>query len=539
MDNLYELIYDPETTDGVFGISLVEDPAIQIEALQFSKSKEDIPTHVIDNLIKKGEREPLVSGNWVCIDTQTITDSIQFSEIDSNSNLISEQDNEFFKIRYKYAPESATLKSREFCRKMVSANKVYRKEDIDNASNIGINGQFAKSGSSSYDIWLFKGGVNCKHKWVRKIYFNNSNKELSYNEALKKISELPKNVKKQITITNNDPRVGQVASSSNNYWKMSSEEKRILVSPVLIPNQQIYRNSVGSDGKPGYVYISSETIEQLQQNFFRENYNHNSSIEHKYPIADGVFVFESWIIVDPNNDKASALGYDLPKGTWMVSMKIENDTIWNEYIKSGKIGGLSMDATLLSEKVSNNTIKFKKEMKKELFSQMLKKAIVKRVAFNSNLNEFVIGEGVSVFASELVEGAIVTDVEGNVKADFVFDYEGNKYTTDVDGVIVSIETVDPVAEVLELSDEDVDAILEQVQEDIANDYEVKIAELEKENADLRAEIAELKGEVAEVEVKLEEALEFSKNKPASKGVTVSFSKASKQSKGILGAVRSK
>lgn len=533
MDNLYELVYDPETTDGVFGISLVKDPAIQIEALRFSK--EEIPSNVIDNLIKKGEKEP--NGDWVCIDTQNVSDLIQFADIDSEADLFSEQDNAFFRIRYKYSPESVNLRSREFCRKMVQANKVYRKEDIDEASQSGVNGQFAMSGTSSYDIWLFKGGANCKHRWVRKIYFNKSNKQLSYAEALAKIAKLPKAVQNAVVVPSNDPRVGQVASSSNNYWRMSSEEKRVLVSPVLIPNQKIYRGSVGKTGKPGFVFVTEETIEQLQQNFFRQNHNHNSSIEHLYPITDGVFIFESWIIEDPLNDKAKALGYDLPKGTWMVSMKIDNDTIWNSFVKTGKIGGLSMDATLISEKVNNENLKFNQEMKKETFNAKLKKALVKRIAFNSDVLEFITKDGVSVFATELVEGSIVTDVDGNIMPEAVLEIEGRIYETDTEGVIISVKEVEVEVDTIELSDEMLEEALEEVKEEIVNEYEVAMAELTKEVEELRAENAELKLKIADAEVKVEEVVELSKHRPASKGVKVAFRKDNVPAKGILGAIR--
>ena len=63
-------------------------------------------------------------------------------------------------------------------------------------------------------------------------------------------------------------------------------------------------------------------------------------------MLEGVYFFESWIVTDSKNDKANALGFDVPVGTWMMSMKVENQTIWNEYVKTGKITGFSIDSRL-------------------------------------------------------------------------------------------------------------------------------------------------------------------------------------------------
>ena len=86
----------------------------------------------------------------------------------------SNQDRGLFKVRYAYAPKAASTKSRGFCKQMVDLSKkgvVYRKEDIVTMGKEGVNGQFAPKGSSTYSIWMWKGGVNCHHYWTRKVYF--------------------------------------------------------------------------------------------------------------------------------------------------------------------------------------------------------------------------------------------------------------------------------------------------------------------------------------------------------------------------------
>ena len=75
-----------------------------------------------------------------------------------------------YKVRYGYSPEQAGSNSREFCKKMIGAKKVYRKEDILEMGNKAVNAGFGKGGADTYDIWLYKGGARCHHFWMRKVF---------------------------------------------------------------------------------------------------------------------------------------------------------------------------------------------------------------------------------------------------------------------------------------------------------------------------------------------------------------------------------
>ena len=75
-----------------------------------------------------------------------------------------------FLVRYQYSPLKAGANSREFCKKMVAAKKVYRKEDIIRMEQLSVNAGFGPNGSNNYSVWLYKGGARCQHKWVRKTY---------------------------------------------------------------------------------------------------------------------------------------------------------------------------------------------------------------------------------------------------------------------------------------------------------------------------------------------------------------------------------
>ena len=100
-----------------------------------------------------------------------------------------------FRVRYQYAPLSYSANSREFCKKMVNAAKIYRKEDIDRMSTMPVNKGWGLNGADTYDIWLYKGGGDCHHFWMRKTYrakkkgvkpsVGNPNAEVSVNKAKK------------------------------------------------------------------------------------------------------------------------------------------------------------------------------------------------------------------------------------------------------------------------------------------------------------------------------------------------------------------
>ena len=123
------------------------------------------------------------------------------SEQDGESRKESQKGNTFL-VRYFYSPARVSNSSREFCRKMVKAKKVYRKEDIIAMDDIAVNPNFAKSGddSGTYSIWLYKGGARCHHYWSRRTYLRKDGskslgKKLYDSQAKAKGFEAPDNPK--------------------------------------------------------------------------------------------------------------------------------------------------------------------------------------------------------------------------------------------------------------------------------------------------------------------------------------------------------
>ena len=136
------------------------------------------------------------------------------------------------------------------------------------------------------------------------------------------------------------------------------EEQRILMGLVLQPDQLIYR--VDEDGNEFEMFFSAETIKDFSQNFFQSGFQLNSKLEHDEPI-EGVTFVESWLVENPKVDKSAAFGLEYPKGSWLVSMKVDNDDIWNNYIKTGELKGFSIDGMVELEEV---TLKSNIEMSK-------------------------------------------------------------------------------------------------------------------------------------------------------------------------------
>ena len=117
------------------------------------------------------------------------------------------------------------------------------------------------------------------------------------------------------------------------------KDKQILMGPALIPNKKIYRRSGEEEY---YIFFSDDTVRKAAELFLSKGKQNNSTLEHEIEL-NGMSVVESWIIEDKEKDKSNLYGFDLPLGTWMVSMKVNNDEVWSSYVKTGKVKGFSIE----------------------------------------------------------------------------------------------------------------------------------------------------------------------------------------------------
>jgi len=237
--NIYFKTLQPlEFKEEIVAPTDVVEESTGIEDSSFSLSSDATDAQleeVFDRLAEFGEDEDLE--NWDLVDERPV-DYEQEAYLDSLLKLAktgdafpnakSEQDGvskdgRKYKIRYAYAPNSAKSNSRDFCKKMVSAKKVYRKEDIERMGKQEVNAGFGPRGAANYDIWLYKGGARCHHFWMRKTYLakaegvtpdaKNPNADISVNQARKAGVDLPKNDKKVATRPVDMPNEGFLPKS--------------------------------------------------------------------------------------------------------------------------------------------------------------------------------------------------------------------------------------------------------------------------------------------------------------------------------------
>jgi hypothetical protein len=117
-------------------------------------------------------------------------------------------------------------------------------------------------------------------------------------------------------------------------------EKRILMGAALVPDKQIYRVNEKTK-EEYYIYFSADTVRKASELFLMNSNQNNATYEHDKKLK-GMSVVESWIIEDEKQDKSAKYGFSLPKGTWMISMKVNNDEVWKD-VKEGKVKGFSIE----------------------------------------------------------------------------------------------------------------------------------------------------------------------------------------------------
>ena len=119
-----------------------------------------------------------------------------------------------------------------------------------------------------------------------------------------------------------------------------NDEKRLVMGPILIPDKKVLR--IDGEGKPYHVFFKPETIKRLSEMYLEKKYTDKSTLEHDGSV-EGVNLVESWIVEDRMKDKSAVYGLSLPAGTWMGTFKINNDEIWEDYVKEGKVRGFSIE----------------------------------------------------------------------------------------------------------------------------------------------------------------------------------------------------
>ena len=255
------------------------------------------------------------------------------------------------------------------------------------------------------------------------------------------------------------------------------EEQRILMGLVLQPDQLIYR--VDEDGNEFEMFFSAETIKDFSQNFFQSGFQLNSKLEHDEPI-EGVTFVESWLVENPKVDKSAAFGLEYPKGSWLVSMKVDNDDIWNNYIKTGELKGFSIDGMVELEEVTlKSNIQMSKNNKNIL-------ALLKQIVSGAEqevevtLGSVKSGELDIQFDGETLEvGApvfLLADEEKVSLADGTYKLDEGGEIVVKDGLVESMSEAEAEEEVAPEAEEVVEAELEEevIEEVNADEESMKV-----------------------------------------------------------------
>ena len=271
------------------------------------------------------------------------TEEEVISAIGALNDLLSQEGEGMTKRLYRYRAGRSLpsgSESRRFCRIMMSRpNQYYTEEEIDEISNFELQPGMGPGGINFYDVFKYKGGVNCRHRFV------------AYNQY-------EANGRKVVAEIGPVGQSGEIASSSNDWWRMSkdqqfhfsADEQRIVTAPAMIPNMMIPRRD--ADGNMFHVYFSQDTVRKIAKKFLEENNQHNTDINHDDNVSNENTLLESWIVEDPEMDKAKALGFNVPPSTWMVSYKINNDETWKQ-IKDGVLNGFSITGQFIESNSKN------------------------------------------------------------------------------------------------------------------------------------------------------------------------------------------
>ena len=150
-----------------------------------------------------------------------------------------------------------------------------------------------------------------------------------------------------------------------------NKEKRLLMGALLIPQKPIYRRNGEEEY---YIFFSKKTVARASQMYLQNGNQSQSTLEHDKQLK-GLTLVESWIVEDKAKDKTALYGLDVPVGTWMGSVKVDNDEVWNDYVKSGKVKGFSIEG-YFADKLERPNEELKEDLSaEEKLINELKKAL--------------------------------------------------------------------------------------------------------------------------------------------------------------------
>ena len=146
-----------------------------------------------------------------------------------------------------------------------------------------------------------------------------------------------------------------------------NKDKKILMGALLVPNKPIYRTNGEEEY---YIYFSKDTVAKASQLYLKNGFQNQTTLEHQHKLH-GLTLVESWIVEDEKYDKSRKYGLNVPVGTWMGAVKVNNQDVWDEYVKNGKVKGFSIEGYFVDKMQNKN----KEEQKAQALLNEIKNII--------------------------------------------------------------------------------------------------------------------------------------------------------------------
>ena len=347
-----EIVYMPcethtEATDKLLKTIEENIPVKAGKEKYFEELSDDKQAKLLDTLKSTGKTaDDMFADGWVELSEEEFNNSLYHeftvSKADSNPDELSLQDTNLYKVLYEYkGPKDS--KNRTFCRQLLDLNLLYRLEDINNMSLRGANGEF-----STYDIFKYKGSYNCRHRWVQKFFTKNKpvdeqKRSQSTNTDLLDIIGGPRALAGgQLNPKARTQAEVEAGVPEGTFQFKAIGDKMELAGPLMIPDKLIPR--VDKDGEKYYVFFDAEGIKKLSYKLMENKLIDAINIEHDPDRkVDDISLVETWLVGDPKKDKSNTYGYELPAGSWFGVYKVNNQNVWDDYIKTGKVKGFSVE----------------------------------------------------------------------------------------------------------------------------------------------------------------------------------------------------
>lgn len=322
--------------DGMHHIAFVDDPAIEEVGIYLQKhdprivADEQIKTKILEYLRGCGQEVP---SHWrevtdeeylAAKEVQLTTDP---TSRESFNDLSDPKGGGQWLVRYKYfTPNGSPVidTTRDFCRDIISLNRIYTEEEIKNGLS---NPEFG-----NYSIFDYKGSYGCRHVWKRQIYYEDYE-----DDEVRKVGFVPRVVSR---LDDSD------ATTLNAF--LSKDEKMQVCAPLLIPDKDVYRND--EIGKYN-MRFSAQTISDLRTLAASKGVLERKDLfkdTHEGGTAPS-YVLKEWITENENDPAYTDYGFDVrrvPIGSWMVLSQITDKEFWNKEIKGNKKYAYSIEALI-------------------------------------------------------------------------------------------------------------------------------------------------------------------------------------------------